>query len=694
TSTVAGSNILTSLNGGTVTINVTTTPSFTSIITTGSSTISNLNFSVATGTSASIGNIIYDSSGITPAAALTIGAIGQNINIQGATTTIIATSGNPIAFYTNGLERFRVASSGVIQINTTATSSGQLTIIGSTAATSGVAGIYQESLINPGAGISGTFQFGNRHIIRVNPTASTSADGEFIRTIDNTTLNNTVRAMEVQAWSGTNIQGINTGIWTAGRTFGIQAITNGTAGGVSQPAAIYGENTTSTQGQVMRLYSSAIASSGQDFAQFYQEVSNFAGNGLNMKFGNTGGTFTGNFLKFSNGATTTFAVNATGTVMIGTSTAYGVSQLVVCAQGNCTLPTATNTVAVFASDDGTQSGRSISARGSINGGLADIGEYVPISGNLNDYEPGDLLAIDSTTSTAFRKSSLTYDFGLAGVVTKSSAFIAGNEVTDMSRAVIMTLAGRVPVKVTAENGPIMPGDVITASSKPGYGMKATIPGRVLGLALEFFGATSTEATSTIMVFVNPHFSFPNVTESIQGGVNGAEAVNVFTFDPKLTINIGTLVAGKIIVKDLTVGSAEEPTGVTLFDVKTKQPYCLVIEDGLPKSYPGECVGNPFGNDLTSSANSEPPTSGGGGSTGGDEPPASGGDSGSTPSSDIGVVSSTETTTTESGSVTTPPETTFSPPDSPPASELAPTEPVITEPVITEPAPASELPPTQ
>ena len=34
--------------------------------------------------------------------------------------------------------------------------------------------------------------------------------GEFVRTIDNTTLNNTVHGMQIQAWSGTNVQGINT----------------------------------------------------------------------------------------------------------------------------------------------------------------------------------------------------------------------------------------------------------------------------------------------------------------------------------------------------------------------------------------------------------------------------------------------------------------------------------------------------
>jgi len=35
----------------------------------------------------------------------------------------------------------------------------------------------------------------------------------------------------------------------------------------------------------------------------------------------------------------------------------------------------------------------------------------------------------------------------------------------------LALNGRVPVKITGENGPIVPGDMITTSSTPGYAMK-------------------------------------------------------------------------------------------------------------------------------------------------------------------------------------------------------------------------------
>jgi hypothetical protein len=38
----------------------------------------------------------------------------------------------------------------------------------------------------------------------------------------------------------------------------------------------------------------------------------------------------------------------------------------------------------------------------------------------------------------------------------------------------LALTGRVPVKITEENGPIVPGDLLTTSSTPGYAMKWTL----------------------------------------------------------------------------------------------------------------------------------------------------------------------------------------------------------------------------
>ena len=52
----------------------------------------------------------------------------------------------------------------------------------------------------------------------------------------------------------------------------------------------------------------------------------------------------------------------------------------------------------------------------------------------------------------------------------------------------IALLGRVPTKVTAENGPIKIGDNIISSSRPGYGMKcdnySKCQGAIVGKALQ------------------------------------------------------------------------------------------------------------------------------------------------------------------------------------------------------------------
>ena len=86
--------------------------------------------------------------------------------------------------------------------------------------------------------------------------------------------------------------------------------------------------------------------------------------------------------------------------------------------------------------------------------------------------------------------------------------LLGSALTQInSRSV--ALAGRVPVKVNTENGPISIGDRIAPSSIPGVGRKAIDPESSIGLALSGY---SGEEIGRVMVFVNlqspaPSFQF-------------------------------------------------------------------------------------------------------------------------------------------------------------------------------------------
>ncbi|MBI3486126.1 MerR family DNA-binding transcriptional regulator [Candidatus Daviesbacteria bacterium] len=136
---------------------------------------------------------------------------------------------------------------------------------------------------------------------------------------------------------------------------------------------------------------------------------------------------------------------------------------------------------------------------------ADYSEDMPYLGNL---EAGDIVSISSTpnyTSTNeydkfyVEKSPKSYDPKILGIV---SSFY--DPKTQNQQTLPIALVGRVPVKVSNENGSIQQGDLLTSSSIPGVAMKAKSPGQVLGKALESFSGES----GKILVFVNVGFGDP------------------------------------------------------------------------------------------------------------------------------------------------------------------------------------------
>jgi hypothetical protein len=101
---------------------------------------------------------------------------------------------------------------------------------------------------------------------------------------------------------------------------------------------------------------------------------------------------------------------------------------------------------------------------------------------------------DSSTNTdaklLIEKSSSAYDEGLIGVVsTEPGLYLSNWDKTEEQRKKTrpVALVGRVPVKVSSENGAIKRGDLLTSSEKyPGYAMKATKGGHVVGRSMEDF----------------------------------------------------------------------------------------------------------------------------------------------------------------------------------------------------------------
>jgi hypothetical protein len=155
-----------------------------------------------------------------------------------------------------------------------------------------------------------------------------------------------------------------------------------------------------------------------------------------------------------------------------------------------------------------------------NASGADIAEYYPTSDQ--GLEAGDVVAISSQSAVPdadmkypIEKSGKAYDQKMLGVISTSPAIVINNGESQLERTLEpVALTGRVPVKVSLESGSIAVGDYLTSSNIPGVAMKATKPGRVIGMALENFDQSNITdqalGIGKVMMFVNPSWRDPDV----------------------------------------------------------------------------------------------------------------------------------------------------------------------------------------
>jgi hypothetical protein len=133
----------------------------------------------------------------------------------------------------------------------------------------------------------------------------------------------------------------------------------------------------------------------------------------------------------------------------------------------------------------------INKYGTFVGG-SDFAESLPASGDKAGYEPGDVLSI-AQTGSAVIKSRHARDRALIGVYSTRPAVLGADKggIARVGKQEIpVAITGIVPVKVTAENGPIRPGALLTSSSLLGRAMSAgpnprigTVLGKALGTML-------------------------------------------------------------------------------------------------------------------------------------------------------------------------------------------------------------------
>jgi hypothetical protein len=136
---------------------------------------------------------------------------------------------------------------------------------------------------------------------------------------------------------------------------------------------------------------------------------------------------------------------------------------------------------------------------------------------------GSVVSVDPANADQIVKSGSGYDVSVVGVVSTTPGMTLGANLGAAWQKVALT--GRVPVLVTDENGVPQPGDFLTASAAlPGYAMKATHSGKVVGEVLAPWSTVAQQAQvvngaaiHTEEVDVDLHVGWENVDNTFVVG---------------------------------------------------------------------------------------------------------------------------------------------------------------------------------
>jgi hypothetical protein len=189
------------------------------------------------------------------------------------------------------------------------------------------------------------------------------------------------------------------------------------------------------------------------------------------------------------------AANSSPALIATTNNSSGTVLLVRATSG-----TASGDLATFVKNSSNVARIDYLGAGYFNGGTfnsgADVAEAFETVGPVAAYEPGDVLVIATTRRRTVEKSTDAYSTRVAGVyATKPGVLLTDRAISaDHSDTVPMGVVGVIPTKVSGENGPIQPGDLLVSSSTPGHAMRAGdhVPaGTTIGKALDAFDGRGT-----------------------------------------------------------------------------------------------------------------------------------------------------------------------------------------------------------
>ena len=232
----------------------------------------------------------------------------------------------------------------------------------------------------------------------------------------------------------------------------------------------------------------------------------------------------------------------------------------VCSSGDASCPTTETAGDLYAT--------------TRSGGAIDVAEWIKYNTSTTKPTPGEVICTSLVAQETVEACQTSYDKNVIGVVSTAPHLTMGMEIAG-ENAIRMTLNGRVPVKISTENGAIQIGDYLTSSSQPGVAMKATKAGRVIGIALESY---QSEKTGNIIIFINPHWLGNDLAVEQNGS---GQIVQIDPNQLKTTLATLGLVVNERGVLEAEVFKAKKivTEEFEMLDKTTNDTYCIWIENG-------------------------------------------------------------------------------------------------------------------
>lgn len=175
-------------------------------------------------------------------------------------------------------------------------------------------------------------------------------------------------------------------------------------------------------------------------------------------------------------------------------------------------------------------------------------EGIAIEVQIEDKNVADG-SIISLSDGKYRLSTMSYDNTVFGIVTNNPAVVFKDQIGTAKKPVVTF--GKALVRVSTVNGNIKTGDLITTSTIPGVGQKATENGYVIGIAQEDYEGNNPKQTGSIYIVLHLNFGMlstsvrENLISSLQQGARSplSSPLNALRY----------LVAGFIVILSFAAG---------------------------------------------------------------------------------------------------------------------------------------------